>query len=96
MFNPTLSDQLRAAINLTGERQSHLARGSGIGASTLSRFKAGKSGLSPEAIDRLTRYLNLRIVSMREWDKRDRVWQSYVRGELVPNPLPPKGKGNSG
>jgi transcriptional regulator with XRE-family HTH domain len=78
-----LSKQLRVAIELSGERQSHMARGSGVSSSTLSRFMSGKSQLSPEAVDRLTKYLNLRLVSMREWDKRDRVWQAYVDGKLT-------------
>jgi hypothetical protein len=59
-----LSRQLRAAIELSGERQSDLARGCGISPSSVSRFISGKSDLSPQAMDRLTKYLNLRLVSI--------------------------------
>ena len=77
-----LSAQLRAAIQLSGERPVRIAEGSGISPSSLSRFMTGKLKLSSNAIDKLTRYLNLRVVSVREWERRERIYQAYRSGEL--------------
>lgn len=77
-----LSAQLRAAIELSGERSIRIAEGSGIPPSSLSRFMAGKIKLSSNAIDKLTRYLSLYIVSAREWEKRERIFQAWLNGSL--------------
>jgi transcriptional regulator with XRE-family HTH domain len=79
-----LSAQLRAAIQLSGERPARIAAGSGITPSSLSRFMAGKMKLSSNAIDKLTRYLNLTVVSRREWEKRERMYQAWRTGKLSP------------
>jgi len=79
-----LSKQLRAAVQLIGDRQSDIARGAGIQPATLSRFLSGQSGLSSDSIDRLCKYLGIVVVSLREWQRRDRVYKSWRAGTLQP------------
>ena len=81
MYN--LSDQLRAVIRLSGERQSSIASGAGIQASTLCRFVRGQGGLSSAVIDRLCRYLGIVVVGSSEWERRDRVYQAWRAGTLT-------------
>jgi transcriptional regulator with XRE-family HTH domain len=62
----TLSEQLRNAATVrvaAGEPQSYVARQCGLSPSLLSRFIAGKGGLSWEAADRLAAYLGVGLVS---------------------------------
>lgn len=77
-----LTNQLREAIKTSGERQSELARGSGVSSSTISRFMAGKCRLSSTAVDRLTQHLQLRLVPLREWKKRDKIYVLWKGGNL--------------
>jgi transcriptional regulator with XRE-family HTH domain len=79
-----LSSQLRAAIRTSGERPAQIAKGAGIAPSSLSRFLSGQIALSADAADRLTKYLNLRLVSLAEYAKREKVYDAWVRGELKP------------
>jgi hypothetical protein len=79
-----LSSQLRAAIRTSGERPAHIAKGTGISPSSLSRFLSGQIALSSDAIDRLTRYLNLRVVSLKEWKKKEAVYNAWIAGTLTP------------
>lgn len=63
----SLREQLRAAIAASGMSRYRLAKLSGVGESSLSRFMAGSGGLSIDSIDRLWRVLGLRIsVAPRE------------------------------
>jgi plasmid maintenance system antidote protein VapI len=80
----SLSDQLRAAIEIVGERHSAIASGASIQPATLSRFMNGQGGLSSESIDRLCRYLDIVIASSREWQKRDRIYEMWRAGTLPP------------
>jgi hypothetical protein len=77
-----LSSQLRVAIKLSGERAARISEGTGIAPSSLSRFMSGRLTLSSRAVDRLSRYLGLYVVSAREWNKRDRVFRMYEAGQL--------------
>ena len=60
-----LTDQLRAVVSqhvTHVEPQWYVAHQCGMTASTLSRFLAGKGGISLEAADRLAVYLGLTLV----------------------------------
>ena len=58
---PTLADTVRQAVRDHGEAPGRIARGAGIARSQLSRFLAGKRGLSVDSIERLAGYMNLSI-----------------------------------
>jgi transcriptional regulator with XRE-family HTH domain len=59
---PGLIKQLRGQIRQDGRSLSEIARASGVDAPRLSRFMAGKRGLSIEALDAIFRALRLTIV----------------------------------
>jgi transcriptional regulator with XRE-family HTH domain len=59
---PSLSDQLRRAIDSSGMSRYAVAKAVGLDQSVLSRFMAGKSGLAIETIDRIGALLRLRVV----------------------------------
>ena len=69
---PPLSEQLRAAIEDSGETRYAIAKATGIDQSVLSRFVNGERGLSLDAIDTLGDYLKLEIVRKRRSVKKDR------------------------
>ena len=58
----SLSDQFRAAIRECGHSRSEICEAIGIDATVLSRFLNGHCGLSLDTLDRLGRFLNLRIM----------------------------------
>ena len=57
-----LTDQIRRAIDDSGLTRYRIAQETGIDESTLSKFYNGHQGLSMSAVDRLGKYLGLRIV----------------------------------
>ncbi len=57
-----LSDQIRGAIRETSVTPAELSRATGVAESSLSRFLAGRRGLSLRSIDRLCQILGLQIV----------------------------------
>lgn len=61
MATPTISDQIRQAIIHCGITRYRLSKLTGIDASTLSKFVAGKAGMSLANIDELGRVLKLEI-----------------------------------
>jgi len=63
MTTQPLSKQIRAAIRNSGMTQYRLCQLSGIDKSALSKFLAGKVGLTLANIDELGRVLGLQIVS---------------------------------
>lgn len=63
--NP-LSDQLRSAIRDSGMSCYAVAKAIGLDQSVMSRFMAGKSGLSVETIDKLGMLLGLRLVATKK------------------------------
>src|SRR5687768_4200364 len=69
-----LSEQLRQAIIDFGTSQVGVAHDCGLSPSTVSRFLAGKGGLSLDAADRLAGCLRLVLVPEREWQRRDIIW----------------------
>lgn len=58
-----LSGQVRAAIDASGLTRYRICQLTGIDQSTLSKFMAGKAGLSTPALDALAEVLALRIVA---------------------------------
>jgi len=58
---PGVVEQLRAAIQNSGESLNGLGARVGIGADRLSRFVRGERGLSLAAVDKLCRALGLRL-----------------------------------
>lgn len=57
----SLSAQLRSALRTSGQSMYQIHKTSGVDEGTLSKFRAGKAGLSLESIDRLVRHLGLRL-----------------------------------
>ena len=57
----SVSDQLRAIIKASGMSMYRIAQLIELDKATLSRFMAGKMGLSMEALDRLGALLNLEV-----------------------------------
>ncbi len=59
----SFSGQLREAVAACGTSRYALARELGVSESTLSRFMAGKQGLTLATLDRLARVLGLELVA---------------------------------
>lgn len=57
-----LSDQVRKAVNDSELTRYRICKDLGIAESTMSRFMAGKGGLSMDVLDRLAALLGLRVV----------------------------------
>jgi hypothetical protein len=60
---PKFSDQIRQAVRKSGVSRYRIEKDTGIDGAALSRFTAGKCGLSLETLDVLAAYLNLEIVA---------------------------------
>lgn len=58
----TLSGQLRRAIRRSGTSRYRICKQIGLSESAMSKFMAGKVGLSMEVLDRLFPLLGLRLV----------------------------------
>ncbi len=58
---PTLTDQLREAIQQSGQSLNQLGKQCGVDSARLSRFLRGERGLSLEAVDAIARVLHLRL-----------------------------------
>jgi transcriptional regulator with XRE-family HTH domain len=56
-----VSDQLREAIDDSGEKLCQIARGCGVDDGVLSRFMRDERGLTTKTLDRLCEYLNLEL-----------------------------------
>lgn len=59
----TVSDQLRAIIKGSGMTMYRIAQLIKLDKATLSRFMAGKMGLSMEVLDRLGALLKIRVTA---------------------------------
>ena len=55
------SDLLKAAIELDGRSLNRIAREAGVNVSLLSRFTAGRRGISATTLDRLAAVLDLEL-----------------------------------
>lgn len=58
---PTMTEELRNAIEQSGLTRYRISRDLGIDQAQLSRFMRGQRGLSLDALDRLCAYLNLSL-----------------------------------
>jgi transcriptional regulator with XRE-family HTH domain len=59
----TFTEQLREAIEKSGESQYAIAKATGINQGNLSKFLSGERGMSLDNIDLLCDYLKLKLVS---------------------------------
>jgi ribosome-binding protein aMBF1 (putative translation factor) len=62
---PSISEELRRQIEQSGMSRYRIAKETRVAESTLSRFMAGRSGLSITAINNLCRLFSLRLVPDR-------------------------------
>ena len=56
------SDQIRDAVNASGLSRYAICKAIGLNQGAMSRFMAGKSGLSMDALDRLAGHIGLEVV----------------------------------
>jgi len=61
-----LSDQIRRAVAASGLTRYRISKITGIDQAVLSRFMAGKVGLSMSALDRLADALELEVVVRKQ------------------------------
>ena len=64
-----LSDQVRQAIDGSGESRYAICKATGLDPTALSRFMSGERGISTTMLDTLADYLELDIVSRRRTSK---------------------------
>jgi transcriptional regulator with XRE-family HTH domain len=65
-----LSDQLRAAIDISGSTRYRIAKETGISEAALSKFYLGQRGLSMKALDALADYLQVTVIVGRKPAKK--------------------------
>ena len=68
---PTLSEQLRRAIQQSELSRYRIAKESGVSQSVLSLFCSGKRGLSLKAADALVRLLDLELKPRNQQTKKE-------------------------
>ena len=61
----SISEQLRDAIEASGETRYRISQETGISQSMLSRFVSGERGLTSTAIDTLGEYLDLELTKRK-------------------------------
>ena len=64
--HPPMSEQIRQAIDASDKTRYRVALEAGIDHATMSRFMAGKVGMSLETLDRLIDVLDLELVPRRQ------------------------------
>ena len=67
-----LTDQVKQAIDDSGLTRYRIAQETGIDESALAKFYNGHRGLSIEALNKLGKYLGLRIVMNRKPETKGR------------------------
>jgi transcriptional regulator with XRE-family HTH domain len=65
-----ISEQLRQAIEESGQSLYAVGKGAGIDNGRLYRFTAGERTLSLDAIDKLGAYLGLELQSIKQTDRK--------------------------
>ncbi len=65
-----LLDELRIAVDESGESLNEIGRGSGVTVSGLSRFMSGQQVLTVDVAERLAAYLGVTITVKRPKRKR--------------------------
>lgn len=68
---PRFSDQIRAAIAASDITRYRICKKIGLPESSMSRFMAGRAGLSLETIDKLAELLGLSVLVRRRRRKRE-------------------------
>ena len=68
----SLSDQIRKAVDQSGMSRYRICQEAGIDQPSMSRFMAGKGGLSVERLDMLAAVLDLRIVAGKSRQRKGR------------------------
>jgi ribosome-binding protein aMBF1 (putative translation factor) len=63
MGTQRFSDQIRAAVDVSGMSRYCICKRIGLPESSMSRFMSGKSGLSLETLDRLAELLKLTVTT---------------------------------
>ena len=58
---PSLSDQIRKAIDASGKSRYRIAKDLEVSEATLSRFMSGERGLTLKVLDRLAEYVGLTL-----------------------------------
>jgi DNA-binding phage protein len=58
---PTLTEQIREAIQRSGQSLNQLGKQCGVDSARLSRFMRGERGLSLDAVDAIAKALHLRL-----------------------------------
>ena len=61
----SVSDQLKRTIQTCGRTQAELARESGVAESVISRFIRGETTIGQDNMDKLCRYLGLRLTPVK-------------------------------
>jgi plasmid maintenance system antidote protein VapI len=61
-----LSDEVRKAIDDSGESRYAIAKATGVDESALGKFYNGQRGITTDTLDRLAEHLELRIVMDRK------------------------------
>jgi transcriptional regulator with XRE-family HTH domain len=70
MKHKRFSDQIRAAVDASGLSRYAICKAIGFNQGAMSRFMAGKGGLSMEMLDRLADLLGLAVVARPETSER--------------------------
>ena len=60
-INISMSDELKAAIDASGESLREISRGTGIAVMSLSRFKRGERSMRLDKADKLAEYFGLEL-----------------------------------
>jgi transcriptional regulator with XRE-family HTH domain len=63
MRRERFSDQVRAAVDASGRSRYAICKAIGLNQGAMSRFMAGKGGVSLETLDKLAELLGLSIVA---------------------------------
>jgi transcriptional regulator with XRE-family HTH domain len=63
------SDQIREAVDASGMSRYRICAEIGLSQAAMSRFMAGKSGLSMDTLDRLAGLIGLAVVTRRDANK---------------------------
>jgi transcriptional regulator with XRE-family HTH domain len=61
----TFSDQIRTAVDGSGQSRYRICAEIGVAQATMSRFMNGKGGLSMNSLDRLAALLSLSVVAIK-------------------------------
>lgn len=72
MTKRAFSDEIRAAVDASGQSRYAICKALGLDQGAMSRFMSGRAGLSLEVLDRLAELLDLHLAPTRPPKKRNR------------------------